>query len=153
VSALTRLGFVGGTALIGAAAASTRAVPAPAAARGGAAAAEAATTVRPGTAQYAGLARGVNQRWVGTPDWIALPRSADQGGAPAPGRNTVGAYVNYAASDLKDLWRNRSGVSWPELHSGSHHARLREVKGPRDPGDVFRRALSVESARQRRGVG
>ncbi|WP_327188809.1 FAD-binding oxidoreductase [Streptomyces xinghaiensis] len=76
---------------------------------------------------------------------------AGTGGAPAPGRSTAGAYVNYADTDLKDTRRNRSGVSWQELYFGSNYPRLQEVKGRWDPGNVFRHALSVESTRQRRG--
>ncbi|MFD7614369.1 FAD-binding oxidoreductase [Streptomyces sp. NPDC059828] len=75
---------------------------------------------------------------------------AATGGAPAPGRSTAGAYVNYADTDLKDPRRNRSGVSWQELYFGSNYARLSGVKGHWDPRDVFRHALSVEPAKPRR---
>ncbi|MFB6891658.1 FAD-binding oxidoreductase [Kitasatospora sp. NPDC056327] len=80
MSILTRRGFVGAAALIGAATATGTAgvTPAAAADEAPAAAAEAGTAVRPGSPQYADLTRGINQRWIGTPDWIALPRSTDQ---------------------------------------------------------------------------
>lgn len=63
MSMLTHRGFVGATALAGAAAATGATAP-PSEARERTAAAEAATTVRPGSPQYADLARGVNQREV-----------------------------------------------------------------------------------------
>ncbi|MFJ9775951.1 FAD-binding oxidoreductase [Kitasatospora sp. NPDC101157] len=75
MSILTRRRFVEAAALIGTATATSGAS---AAAREESPAAEAGTAVRAGSPQYADLARGVNQRWIGTPDWIALPRSTDQ---------------------------------------------------------------------------
>ncbi|RSN46427.1 FAD-linked oxidase [Streptomyces sp. WAC 04229] len=74
---------------------------------------------------------------------------ASTGGAPAPGRSTAGAYVNYADTDLKDPRRNRSGVSWQELYFGANHARLRRAKARWDPRDEFRHALSVRAAGRR----
>ncbi|CAM5658714.1 FAD-binding oxidoreductase OS=Streptomyces tendae OX=1932 GN=F3L20_30605 PE=3 SV=1 [Streptomyces tendae] len=71
---------------------------------------------------------------------------AAAGGAPAPGRGTAGAYVNYADTDLKDPRRNRSGVSWQELYFGANHARLRRAKAGWDPRNEFRHALSVRPA-------
>ncbi|WP_217707199.1 FAD-binding oxidoreductase [Nonomuraea rhodomycinica] len=68
---------------------------------------------------------------------------ADAGGVPDPDRGYGGAFVNYADADFADPELNRSGVPWHRLYFRGNYARLQEVKGRWDPGEVFRHALSV----------
>jgi hypothetical protein len=68
---------------------------------------------------------------------------ADTQGAPVPGDQYEGCYINYPDTDLKDPARNRSGVPWQTLYYQDNHARLREIKHRWDPTGFFRHSLSV----------
>jgi FAD binding domain/Berberine and berberine like len=69
------------------------------------------------------------------------------GGAPVPGEQYEGCYINYPDTDLKDPARNRSGVPWQTLYYQDNYPRLRQIKRRWDPTDYFRHSLSVEPAR------
>lgn len=69
---------------------------------------------------------------------------ADTGGAPVPGEQTDGCYINYPDRDMADPAHNRSGVRWSELYFQGNYPRLQRAKSQWDPGDRFRHALSIE---------
>ncbi|MER6322518.1 FAD-binding oxidoreductase [Streptomyces coelicoflavus] len=72
-----RRAFLGATAATGAAVAATG-LTAPSAQALGRTAADAASEVLPGGPQYGDLVRGVNQRWIGTPDRVVVPHTTEQ---------------------------------------------------------------------------
>ncbi|MFB7510193.1 FAD-dependent oxidoreductase [Streptomyces broussonetiae] len=88
-----------------------------------------------GDAAGLGWARGVYEEFL-----------HDAGGAPVPGDQYEGCYINYPDTDLKDPARNRSGVSWQTLYYQDNLARLRRVKHAYDPTGCFHHSLSVTPA-------
>ncbi len=88
-----------------------------------------------GDAAGLGWARGLYEEFL-----------RDTGGAPVPGEQYEGCYINYPDTDMKDPARNRSGVPWQTLYYQGNYPRLQRVKRRWDPANRFRHSLSVEPA-------
>ncbi|QZQ55728.1 FAD-binding protein [Curtobacterium sp. TC1] len=68
----------------------------------------------------------------------------DTGGAPVPGDQMDGCYINYPDVDMADPKRNRSGVPWSTLYYKGNYPRLQRAKQRWDPTNYFTHTLGVE---------
>jgi len=68
----------------------------------------------------------------------------ETGGAPVPGDQMDGCYINYPDVDMADPKRNRSGVPWSTLYYKGNYPRLQRAKRRWDPANHFTHKLGVE---------
>ncbi|MFF2243319.1 FAD-dependent oxidoreductase [Arthrobacter sp. NPDC058130] len=66
------------------------------------------------------------------------------GGAPVPGEQLDGCYINYPDVDMADPARNRSGTGWQTLYFKGNYPRLQRAKGRWDPTNFFTHSLGIE---------